>query len=177
MGWRSIREALEKQSWQDKIAKEYATRTTVGLQQRLKVIDGRKIVLIDQFPDWKSHKSSPAGREITQLEEEREQIVLELVKRNELRGITGARHEKTKAETRIGDFISRVSQSTGRRIIKKDVWMVAGYTNATEFERFQRDDPRATASAKKNFERVLQMGPEDFVRMLDMKKDQLKGGE
>jgi hypothetical protein len=44
---------------------------------------------------------------------------------------------------------------------------VAGYKNATEFERFQRGAPRKTKSAVETFNRVLNMKPEDFIGLLD----------
>jgi hypothetical protein len=43
---------------------------------------------------------------------------------------------------------------------------MAGYSDPTEFERFQRDDPRATSGSKAKFERVLALSPEDFIRKL-----------
>lgn len=65
----------------------------------------------------------------------------------------------------IDTFISDV-MSAGQRITRKQIWTVAGYTNATEFERFQRGDARTTQSAKDNFTRVLNMKPEEFIQGL-----------
>jgi hypothetical protein len=70
----------------------------------------------------------------------------------------------------INGFISKVAEETGRRITRKDIWTVAGYRNRTEFERFQRGDKRTTRSAASNFQRVLRMKPQDFIRSLDKKK-------
>ena len=70
----------------------------------------------------------------------------------------------------IDAFIARVNQ-IGSKSTRKDFWTVAGYTNATEFERFQRRDPRATPSAANNFNRVLKMKPDDFIRRRDLLRE------
>jgi len=69
----------------------------------------------------------------------------------------------------IDAFISKVTES-GRKITRKDIWTVAGYTDPTEFQRFQRRDVRMTRSAVNNFNRVLNMSPDDFVESLDRHK-------
>lgn len=84
---------------------------------------------------------------------------------------------KRKAEDRhdmIHAFLKRVLEETGVLIRKKDVWLVAGYQDATEFERFQRNARRTTKSAKTNFDRVLNSNSEDFVRLLEARKKQDK---
>ena len=75
-------------------------------------------------------------------------------------------------ETRaiINEYILRVFRETGRKIKRKDLWQVAGYKGPTEFERFQRGDPKTTASAVRNFTRVLKMPPGTFIEMLGRKQ-------
>ncbi len=68
----------------------------------------------------------------------------------------------------INAFISKLAEA-GRKITRKNIWTVAGYTNATEFERFQRGDTRTTQSAAAAFKRVLGMSPEAFIGLLDKK--------
>ncbi len=68
----------------------------------------------------------------------------------------------------IDAFISKLAEA-GRKITRKNIWTVAGYTNATEFERFQRGDTRTTQSAAAAFKRVLGMTPEAFIGLLDKK--------
>src|SRR5580658_1210458 len=70
---------------------------------------------------------------------------------------------------RIDSFIENVNQQTGRAITRHDIWTVAGYKHATEFERFQRGDKRCTASALRAFNRTLSLSPNEFVAMLDRK--------
>jgi len=62
-------------------------------------------------------------------------------------------------------LISKVA-AEGRKITRKDIWTVAGYKDATEFERFQRGDARTTRSAALAFNRVLDMVPIDFIQLL-----------
>jgi hypothetical protein len=74
------------------------------------------------------------------------------------------------AQRRRGEiyaFMRRVFETTRRQIFKKDIWTAAGYSDRTEFERFQRGDAHTTASAAANFERVLKMEPKLFVELLD----------
>lgn len=62
-------------------------------------------------------------------------------------------------------FIQRVLKETGRRIKRKDIWRVAGYRDATEFERFQRGKG-ATAGSTTKFTRLLQLTPTEFLARL-----------
>jgi hypothetical protein len=66
----------------------------------------------------------------------------------------------------VDDFIARIQFQAGRKISRTDIWKVAGYRDATEFERFQRGE-RVTVSANDNFSRVLRMTPESFTRSVD----------
>jgi hypothetical protein len=66
---------------------------------------------------------------------------------------------------KIDAFILRL-KDLGHRVNRKDIWLVAGYRDRTEFERFQRGDKRTTISATRNFGRVLEMQPEDFIRQV-----------
>ena len=65
-------------------------------------------------------------------------------------------------------FIANLLEA-GRKITRKEIWTVAGYKDATEFERFQRGDNRSTQSAIAVFTRVLNMKPADFIKVLDKK--------
>jgi hypothetical protein len=56
------------------------------------------------------------------------------------------------ANTKVDAFITKVKESTQRKVYRKDIWTVAGYKDPTQFQRFQRNS-RVTASANANFER------------------------
>ena len=56
-------------------------------------------------------------------------------------------------------FIKEASDKLKRRFTRKEIWRAAGYTDPTEFERWQRDDPRTSAAAKKVFTRILTKKP------------------
>lgn len=60
----------------------------------------------------------------------------------------------------IERFIQRMAQA-GLKVKRKDIWKAAGYTDRTEFERFQRGDSRNKA-ASIAFNRILSLLPEDF---------------
>jgi hypothetical protein len=70
----------------------------------------------------------------------------------------------------VDKFIARVFDSTGRKITRKNIWTAAGYKEATDFERFQRNDKRTTKAAMATFTRILSMEPEVFERILDKKQ-------
>jgi hypothetical protein len=85
-------------------------------------------------------------------------------------GISAASHSSTSRRSRIESYLVALNDSTDLKITKTDLWRVAGYSDATEFERFQRDDPKATKSAVQAFERILLMPVEEFLSVLAKKK-------
>ena len=68
----------------------------------------------------------------------------------------------------IDAFIAKVTDAE-RKITRKDIWTVAGYKDKTEFARFQRGDTKTTKAAAITFNRVLNMNPDDFRRLLGNK--------
>jgi hypothetical protein len=71
----------------------------------------------------------------------------------------GALATAEERQAAVQAYRNEVLQKTGRRITKKDIWSAAGYTARTEFERWERNDPRATQAAHQNFMRVLTKKP------------------
>jgi hypothetical protein len=69
----------------------------------------------------------------------------------------------TDTARRVSEFIEAVAAATGTRIKKRIIWVMAGYHSRTDFERFQREDTETTDTARKNFNRILQMEPGEFV--------------
>jgi len=67
---------------------------------------------------------------------------------------------------KIDAFIEKMRES-GHKITRTDIWRVAGYDDPTEFERFQREDQRATPGSRTRFDRVLNLSPEDFIQRLE----------
>ena len=59
----------------------------------------------------------------------------------------------------VNSYIDDVKARTERRITRTDFWKAAGYRTRTEFERWQRNDARATRSATRAFERILREKP------------------
>lgn len=73
-----------------------------------------------------------------------------------------ARSETVKSTNRralVDEYITEVLQKTGKRINRTGVWKKAGYSTRTEFERWQRQDHRATKTADENFTRILREKP------------------
>jgi len=56
-------------------------------------------------------------------------------------------------------YMAEVLEKTGKRITRADIWRSARYKTRTEFERWQRDDPKATRTAGERFTRLLKEKP------------------
>jgi hypothetical protein len=67
----------------------------------------------------------------------------------------------TAAERRntVQDYIDEVLEKTGKRITRTDIWKSAHYKTRTEFERWQRKDPKATKAVNERFTRLLKEKP------------------
>jgi hypothetical protein len=72
-------------------------------------------------------------------------------------------HGAVSPRERVEAYIQRVLDETGERITRTDIWQVAGYEDATQFERFQRNQ-KASAGSRTKFVRVLGLSPDEFLR-------------
>lgn len=60
----------------------------------------------------------------------------------------------------VNKYIEEVGRVTGKRITRKDIWSKAGYRSRTEFERWERRDPKnPNKSANRAFQRILNEKP------------------
>ena len=60
----------------------------------------------------------------------------------------------------VDAYIAEVLSRTGRQITRTDFWVAAGYKSRSEFERWERNDPkRPNKAAHKAFSRVLSEKP------------------
>lgn len=59
----------------------------------------------------------------------------------------------------VDAYLREASECLGRRVTRKEFWRAAGYQSSTEFERWQRGDPRTTVAARTAFERTLRDRP------------------
>jgi hypothetical protein len=66
-----------------------------------------------------------------------------------------AQSVKSDRRASVDTFLEAVFRQTGKRINRSDLWKKAGYKSRTEFERWERDDPRTTNAARRNFSRLL----------------------
>ena len=73
----------------------------------------------------------------------------------------------TDTREQVDAFIERIfSGAKGRRITRTDIWRVAGYTDATQFQRFQRNKKGSAGSIAK-FTKILKLTPAEFLERLD----------
>jgi len=56
-------------------------------------------------------------------------------------------------------YQDEVFEKTGKRINQTAIWKSAGYKTRTEFERWKRNDPRCTRTARERFTRILKEKP------------------
>ncbi len=69
----------------------------------------------------------------------------------------------------VDAFLQNCLEATGVRITKKMIWRAAGYTQRSEFDRWQAEKPSATKSANASFRRILAMSPLEFIALLKRK--------
>jgi hypothetical protein len=65
----------------------------------------------------------------------------------------------TERRAAVDAYIEEVWKTTGKRITRTDIWRSARYKSRTEFERWQRHDPKATKTASDRFTRILAEKP------------------
>lgn len=72
-----------------------------------------------------------------------------------------SRNDPLAAERRneVEAYIAEVLEKTGKRITRADIWKSAHYKTRAEFERWQRNDPKATRAANERFTRLLKEKP------------------
>lgn len=63
------------------------------------------------------------------------------------------------ARRRAVDAYIEEGWAEGRKIKRMDIWKQLGHDDPTEFQRWQRDDPRTTLGAAKKIERLLEKKP------------------
>lgn len=64
-----------------------------------------------------------------------------------------------KRRARVDEYRDEVFHVKKKRISRRDFWKSAGYTDATAFERWQRNDPRSSRADDRAFTRVLTEKP------------------
>jgi len=76
---------------------------------------------------------------------------------------------QTGRSSRVDEFINKMARA-GHHISRTDIWTVAGHTDATQFQRWQREDPRSTDGDNSKFNRVLSYTEERFMKELNSAK-------
>jgi hypothetical protein len=76
------------------------------------------------------------------------------------------RLESQRRKEAVDEFIRRVRQVTGHKIKRIDINRVAGYTDASTFQRWQRMDARSKRGEALKFERALALEPKKFLEKL-----------
>jgi hypothetical protein len=56
----------------------------------------------------------------------------------------------------VDEYIDEVKVQKGKKITRKMIYESAGYKDPTEFQRWQRNDPKTNNAAARAIERVLE---------------------
>ena len=160
LAWIKYSERTEKELSIQKRALELIQKRRAALEARasnkqLAVVDSENQASLSTDANSTQTRSESVSVQVKKVEPVQETV-----------GQTTATRRK-----QIDDFISKVRES-GRKITRKHLWTAAGYKDATEFERYQREDSRTTKSAATTFNRILNMNPENFSRLLEKKQTQ-----
>jgi hypothetical protein len=107
-----------------------------------------RLGLIARMQWWKAE----ARRYLTEQEKHREALKAKKVEIAK----SDFRTDRRKA---VDAYIEEVRQKTGKKITRTDIWKAARYRTRTEFERWERCDPRATNTANERFTRILSEKP------------------
>ena len=110
-------------------------------------------------------EKSPIEQEVRQTLQDYLGGKLELAPTKEKTAVGSTVSTGTQRRTSIDAFLIKIAQ-TGQKIARKDIWIAAGYTNPTEFERFQRSAKPENRKAIGMFTRILGMEADGFVRLL-----------
>ena len=76
---------------------------------------------------------------------------------------------------RVDDFLTRCNREyTGPdKLIRKDIWTLVHQT-PTQFERWQREDKKATDADRRNYGRILAMTPHDFIEAVTKRRNRTR---
>jgi hypothetical protein len=78
---------------------------------------------------------------------------------------------KARRIAEVAAFLAECNKHSTTRIYKKHIWRSAGHTRARQFEYWQDcNDAKATAEDQRNFPRILNYSPEEFVALLKLQK-------
>jgi len=99
-------------------------------------------------------EASPGDRDSKRQQESRKKQTGRQEAKTKCNLISSAARRKA-----VEAYIAEVFDKTGKRITRADIWKSARYKDRTDFERWQRNDPRATKSANERFSKLLKEKP------------------
>jgi hypothetical protein len=71
--------------------------------------------------------------------------------RQEVPAVTLAQQRRAAVDA----YIEEIFDKTGERITRSNIWKKVGYKDRSDFERWERNDPKATKAAHDRFTRIL----------------------
>jgi hypothetical protein len=123
--------------------------------------------LLGLLPPGGRHHASALEPDLTSLIDR--EMLSALNRRKEELDAPKANRADDTAEIRrqkIDEFIGMVL-AEGRSVSRTEIWRMAGYTNRTEFERYQRCAKPANKRAVRLFNAILALSAKNFIERLD----------
>jgi hypothetical protein len=81
----------------------------------------------------------------------------------------------TDTARRIEEFRARMEEAGQRKVLVADLVAYCGYTDPTQFQRVQREDPKASDEAKDTVERMLkETDPEKFWQVVETNRKKFR---
>jgi hypothetical protein len=81
-----------------------------------------------------------------------------------------APREKGERREQVNKFLEECNANSRVRVFRHHIWRLAGHSTARQFEYWQSSGAKATPEDDRNFNRILQMTPADFIVALKRKK-------
>jgi hypothetical protein len=72
-------------------------------------------------------------------------------------------------KNRVDEFLAKCNEISGTRIFRSHIWRHIGHRTSRQFEYWQKGDPKTSSSDDYNFNRVLDMNPDEFIASLKRK--------
>lgn len=146
---RSILPLLKSES--KAIRKELEEHFPTALQRELKTLqDGLEATVSRLEREWRDRiRREVLAAEIELLESKQEAAT----------NSTGERENGSNRRAIVDAYIEEVLTKTSKRITRTDIWKKVGYKTRTEFERWERNDPKATKTADERFTKILTEKP------------------
>lgn len=84
---------------------------------------------------------------------------------------TSLANERWDRRSQVDDFLKRCNAvSLNSKVLRRHIWLSVGHSKPRQFEYWQSGSAKTTAEDERNFQRIMQTVPEEFVDLLRKKR-------